>query len=119
MMKRSGTLAPDWELTQCLFGEHLLPRYPGRSVTLVESEKTAVISALMPDDIWLATCGKSQLGDKLKVLKGRTVTAFPDIDGYDHWRTKLAKTPEANLEGIVVRSPNRNTATNTIPEENT
>ena len=98
MMKRSGTLTPDWELTQCLFGEHLLPKYPGRSVALVESEKTAVIcSALMPDYIWLATGGKSQLGDKLKVLKGRTVTAFPDIDGYDYWRTKLAEVKDIDI----------------------
>ena len=98
MMKRSGTLTPDWELTQCLFGEHLLPKYPGRSIALVESEKTAVIcSALMPDYIWLATGGKSQLGDKLKVLKGRTVTAFPDIDGYDYWRTKLAEVKDIDI----------------------
>ena len=40
-MKRSGALPQDWELTQCLFGEHLLPQCPGRSVALVESEKTA------------------------------------------------------------------------------
>lgn len=51
----------------------------------------------MPDYIWLATGGKSQLGDKLKVLKGRTVTAFPDIDGYDHWRTKLAEVKDIDI----------------------
>lgn len=51
----------------------------------------------MPDYIWLATGGKSQLGDKLKVLKGRTVTAFPDIDGYDYWRTKLAEVKDIDI----------------------
>ena len=43
------------------------------------------------------TGGKSQFGDKLKVLKGRTVTAFPDIDGYDHWRTKLAEVKDIDI----------------------
>lgn len=85
MMKCNVTLAPDWELTQCLFGEHLFPKYLGRSVALVESEKTVVIcSVLMPDYIRIATEGKSRLGDKLKVLKVRTVTSFPDIDGCEH-----------------------------------
>ena len=32
-------------MTQCLFGEHLLTRYPERIVALVEAEKTAVIGA--------------------------------------------------------------------------
>ena len=31
--------------------------------------------------------------------------------------TMPAKTPGANLEGIVVRSPKRNTATNIAPED--
>ena len=31
--------------------------------------------------------------------------------------TTPAKTPAANLEGIVVMSPNRNTATNTAPDD--
>ena len=82
---------PDrWELTQCLFGEHLLKRYPFRPVALVESEKTAVIcSSFWPEYIWLATGGKSQLNDRLQVLKGRKVVAFPDVDGFSEWKEKL------------------------------
>lgn len=38
VMKRTGMLPEDWELTQCLFGEHLLPKYPNKPVALVESE---------------------------------------------------------------------------------
>ena len=92
LMKRSGALKPDWELTQCLFGEHLLSKCPGRTVALVESEKTAVIcSALMPEYVWLATGGKSQLGDKLNVLKQRTIVAFPDVDGYQLWKQKASE----------------------------
>lgn len=66
------------------------------NVALVESEKTAVIcSLLLPEYIWLATGGKSQFNDRLMVLKGRKVTAFPDIDGYDEWRKKAKELPDA------------------------
>ncbi len=83
---------PDgWELTQCLFGEHLLKKHPFKPVALVESEKTAVIcSAFWPEYIWLATGGKSQLNDRLQVLRGRKVVAFPDVDGYLEWKEKLS-----------------------------
>lgn len=95
VMKHSGVLPKEWELTQCLFGEHLLsdPNEKGKTVALVESEKTAIIaSALMPKYIWLATGGKSQLkSERLSVLKGRRVIAFPDVDGYQVWSEKLSQ----------------------------
>lgn len=92
LLKTSGQLPQDWTLTQCLFGEHLLPLFPDKPVALVESEKTAVICAgLIPKFVWLATGGKSQLNGRLEVLRGRKVTAFPDIDGYDTWYQKLAQ----------------------------
>ena len=48
-LKRCHQLPKDWQLTQCLFGEHLLPQRPDKTVALVESEKTAIIcAALMP-----------------------------------------------------------------------
>ena len=96
LMKQSGTLPADWELTQCLFGEHLLPRHPDMTVALVESEKTAVICAgLMPNYLWLATGGKSQLNrDRLSVLAGRKVIAFPDVDAFNDWNQKLAALAE-------------------------
>ena len=85
-------LPSGWELTQCLFGEHLLKQYPFKPVALVESEKTAVIcSAFWPEYIWLATGGKSQLNDRLQVLRGRKVVAFPDVDGYLEWKEKLSQ----------------------------
>ena len=95
LMKAAGQLPKEWELTQCLFGEHLLKQYPGKVVALVESEKTAVICAgLMPRFLWLATGGKSMINERLLVLKGRKVVAFPDIDGYDEWQRKLADFPQ-------------------------
>jgi hypothetical protein len=92
VMKQVGMLPKEWELTQCLFGEHLLPVYPDKPVALVESEKTAVICAgLMPKYLWLATGGKSQLSpERLAVLAGRKVVAFPDVDAFEVWSEKLA-----------------------------
>lgn len=81
----------DWELTQCLFGEHLLALYPDKTVALVESEKSAVIcAAALPQFIWLATGGKTQLGAKLGVLRGRKVIAYPDVDAYAFWNEQLS-----------------------------
>lgn len=98
VLKSRKALPEDWQLTQCLFGEHLLPIHPEARVALVESEKTAIIcAALMPKYIWLATGGKTQLGDKLNVLSGRDVIAFPDVDGYNEWKTKLALLPGLNI----------------------
>jgi hypothetical protein len=69
-----------------------LKRYPFKPVALVESEKTAVIcSSFWPEYIWLATGGKSQLNDRLQVLKGRKVVAFPDVDGFSEWKEKLSQ----------------------------
>ena len=94
LMKRRGLLPEEWALSQCLFGEHLLLRYPDRTVALVESEKTAVICAgFIPEYVWLATGGKTSLGNKLDVLSGRKVVAYPDIDAYDYWRERLVDYP--------------------------
>lgn len=99
LMKRSGALSEDWELTQCLFGEHLLGRHTDKPVALVESEKTAVIcSAMMPEYVWLATGGKSQFNERLNVLQGRDIVAFPDVDGYEAWVQKAAALPCLNIK---------------------
>lgn len=98
LLKKQGVLPQDWELTQCLFGEHLLKHYPDHVVCLVESEKTAVIcSALIPDCIWLATGGKGQLNDRVEVLSGRKIIAFPDVDGFDTWQEKAAERPHLRI----------------------
>lgn len=103
IMKKQGLLPDNYHLVQCLFGEHLLKMYPTKVVALVESEKSALIaSGVYPDYIWLATGGKSQLSiDKLKVLQGRTVVMFPDVDGFEYWSNK-AKEVEAIGCKVVV-----------------
>lgn len=91
---REGHLSPDWQLYQCLYGEHLLAWRSQAHVCLVESEKTAlVMAALHPDQLWLATCGSGGLSaEKVVPLRGRRVTLFPDSGCYQKWRNVMATT---------------------------
>ena len=53
---------PDFNLSQCLFGLHLINEDYQKNIAIVESENTAIImSIFLPDFIWLATCSKSIL----------------------------------------------------------
>jgi hypothetical protein len=81
---------PDFNLNQCLFGEHLLVGNE-KPVGVVESEKTAIIcSHYRPEKIWLATGGKSNFkADLFQRLKERDVTFFPDLGAYDSWEEKI------------------------------
>ena len=106
--------APDWlrdyldneKKVTCLFGEHLLSRYPHNPIALVEAPKTAVYGTLyfgFPDDhtklLWLAVYNLSSLNyDKCKALAGRDVYLFPDLskDGraYELWSEKANQLKE-------------------------
>ena len=122
-LKKSGTLPQDFNLQQCFFGEHLLTIYPEATVCIVESEKSALISAaIFPDFIRLASGGIQGLAvDKCKVLKDRTVILYPDLNAFEKWSEKsiLIKnqcsceitisalledisTPEAKVNGLDV-----------------
>ena len=74
----------------CLFGEHLLLKYPTLPIGLVEAPKTAIIGTLeQPDILWLALGGKSYLKrDRIEILSGRNVTIYPDFDAYGEWTPK-------------------------------
>ena len=99
ILKRRKQLPPDWQLTQCLFGEHLLPQHQDKTIALVESEKTAIIcAALMPQYLWLATGGKSGLtSERLSSLKGRKIIVFPDIDAFKDWQQKIFTFPHLDI----------------------
>ena len=76
-----------------LFGQHLLPRYPDKTVCIVESEKTSLICACRyPQFLWLATggCGNLQT-DKLLPLLHRRLVVYPDSGEYDKWKEQMAK----------------------------
>ena len=82
------------ELKQCLFGEHLLAKYPDKPVALVESEKTAVIlSRIYPDHLWLATGGSQGIksDERLAPLHGRKVLLIPDNGQYWNWKRAADK----------------------------
>ena len=91
-MRREGELPEDWELRQCLYGEHLLPQHPDKVVAVVEAYKTAHVGTiLMPDMVWVATDSLQGLtAERLASLKGRRVLFFPDEGkGYELWRERL------------------------------
>jgi hypothetical protein len=84
----------EYNLQQCFFGEHLLALYPDLPIAIVESEKTAIIASIyFPQFIWIATGGKN--GCKwttwkvCKVLKGRKVVLWPDVNAFQDWKVKL------------------------------
>lgn len=92
-LKQSGLLPEDWELRRCLFGEHLLRKYPGHTVALVESEKTALIASVLLRSqpvVWLAAGGLQYLSiDSCRALKGRKVVVYPDLRAFDEWKALL------------------------------
>lgn len=76
------------ETDKVLFGLHLLPYYPQKTVCIVESEKTALVCACQyPQHLWMATggCGNLQ-ADKLRALKDRYVVVYPDSGEYEKWK---------------------------------
>lgn len=88
---------------QVLFGSHLLEMHPTSTVAVVESQKTAIIMAiLMPTEksniIWLATGGKGEFNDRmLNIIYNRKVIVFPDEDGADMWEDRTRQLPFVNV----------------------
>ncbi|SHN10674.1 DUF6371 domain-containing protein [Mucilaginibacter sp. OK098] len=89
---RSSGLS-DYNLKQCLFGEHLLQYQPAKAVAICESEKTAIIASIYyPELLWLAAGSLQGLNvDKCKCLEGRTVILMPDVNAYELWVTKATQ----------------------------
>jgi hypothetical protein len=92
-LKRQMLLDKNWQLSQCLFGLHLLNQFPNQRVNIVEGEKTAVImSIFFPDKLWMSTGGFDGLNkEKLLPLKGRQIRLFPDLGCYDRWLLKAGE----------------------------
>lgn len=82
-------------LVLCFFGEHLLQGNM-KPVMLFESEATAIYASVFyPDYICLATGGKNGCKflqwEVCKVLQGRKVILYPDIDAHTEWEEKAEK----------------------------
>lgn len=84
----------NYNLKQCLFGEHLVRMNESTPLAIVESEKTALIMAtLEPQYIWLATGGLSNLNkNKVSGLGFRKIVLFPDSGCADKWSEKVKDT---------------------------
>lgn len=109
---------PDWlnsyleneKIVSCLFGELLLTKYQTNPIALVEAPKTAIIGTLyfgLPDEpenfLWLAVYNLSSLSlKKCKVLQGRKVFLFPDLNAYGNWSSK-AKQFQNEIPGTTFK----------------
>lgn len=113
---------PDWleaynkndTKVSCLFGEHLLSKYPYNPIALVEAPKTAIYGTLyfgFPEQpknlLWLAVYNLSSLNlNKCQALKGRDVYLFPDLskDGkaFELWSSKV-KQIQNQLQGTYFK----------------
>jgi hypothetical protein len=82
----------NYNLEQCLFGLHQLPKAKTKPIAIVESEKTAVLmTGFYPAYCWMATGGLSNLSySKIKVLAGRKIILYPDLGGWEKWQEKAA-----------------------------
>lgn len=103
LLKKQGAIKEDFNLSQCLFGEHLLTQEENKDkpIALVESEKSAVICSIeFPQYVWLATGGKSQLNARADTLKGRKVVAIPDADAVEAWEEARQKYPFISLSNL-------------------
>lgn len=91
----------NFNLSQCLFGLHLINEIDDSKVAIVESEKTAIIMSLFkPEYIWMATGSKNGLKyEYLKPLRNKEIIVFPDKSEYYDW---LDKTNELNKIGFNI-----------------
>ena len=94
------------EMKQCLFGMHLLGKYPGADVNIVESEKTAIVMAIAygnhAKQVWMACGGLGNINrDKLApiIREGRKVVLYPDRDGIKEWKVRAM---QLNYPNVVV-----------------
>lgn len=82
---------PDYNMEICLFGEHLIKRYPKHKICIVESEKTAIVASIAyPGFLWIASGSLTNLTFKrCQVLEGREVILYPDVGAEERWTEKM------------------------------
>jgi predicted RNA-binding Zn-ribbon protein involved in translation (DUF1610 family) len=123
--KKQGESLPSWLVdygtndskVSCLFGEHLLKRYPYHTIAIVEAPKSCVISTLyngFPSDsidnfLWLSCYNLSGLTvERCKPLQGREIVLFPDLsnDGssFKKWQKQGEKIQKALHRTTIITS---------------
>jgi hypothetical protein len=64
-----------------LFGAHLVPKHPDRTIVIFEAEDGAVMAhLLLGGELIYTACGGPLAAQKLEGLEGRTVLFAPDLD---------------------------------------
>lgn len=105
---------PGFYLQQCFFGEHLLSSEPGKTVAVVESEKTAIVASIYfarMNYLWLATGGKNFPPlECWEALRGRRIVLFPDTGQpkgtdtktpFEQWSAKADELRKAGFQVAV------------------
>jgi predicted RNA-binding Zn-ribbon protein involved in translation (DUF1610 family) len=102
---RKLKLKEDFNYRQIFFGEHLLSKFPNKSVAVVEAEKTAIVASLcFPNLLWLACNSKSWLkAERIKRLGTRQIILYPDADGFNLWQGIAS---EAQRQGSIIKVSN-------------
>lgn len=86
-----------FKLEQCLYGEHLLNKFPdARNILIVESEKTAILLKhyFLPDPNVLVMASGSAQGlnpDKFRVFQDQEIYLLPDIGCESLWQDQAEK----------------------------
>ena len=80
----------EYNIQQCLFGEHILNENKSKNIAIVESEKTAIICSIyFPHVVWLASGGLTNITEnKLECVLNKNVTLYPDNGAFDKWKEK-------------------------------
>ncbi len=107
---KAGDLKEDFETDKdVFFGEHLLPKYDGLPIAIVEAEKSAVIASIcngvFPDMVWLASGSKQWLKRERLARLGcdRTIILYPDADAFELWQSIAS---QARAIGLTVNVSN-------------
>ena len=108
-LKRKNAIS-DFNLSQCLFGLHLIIEDKSSIIALVESEKTAcVMSVKFPEFLWLSCGAKGEFKlKKLEPIKHRKIIAYPDCEiqkngktTYQEWKRKATEFNSLGFEIYV------------------
>lgn len=92
----------EFNLNQCLFGLHLLNDHDiEKPIAIVESEKTAVIMAMISKkSIWMACGSKTAINEKmLNPLKARNIILYADKGSAGDWEEKAM---QLNSQGFNI-----------------
>ena len=100
----------DFNLSQCLFGLHLIKEDKSSVIALVESEKTAcIMSVIFPEFLWLSCGAKGEFKlQKLEPIKHRKIIAYPDCEiqkngttTFQEWKRKATEFNRLGFEIYV------------------